>query len=191
MVAGEQMRLYPSEDGTAALAIRRKNRLKKPQPKDFRTLREYFNALEARKRSRRSDDQKPAQVRYSKKKNDSPLETVEQANLFEWVLTYERQIPALKHFFAIPNQGVARLKRLQMEGTRAGVFDTFLSYPVAPYHGLYIEMKRIKGGKVSTEQIEFYDRMVAVGYSCHVCRGAEEAWLRILEYLKIKDPRRG
>ena len=58
-----------------------------------------------------------------------PLETEEQRNLVEWAWAMEKQIPELKNLFAIPNQGAARLKRLQMEGTKRGVPDLFLAAP--------------------------------------------------------------
>jgi len=174
------MRLYPSDDSTQALAIRRKSRLKKnKQPKDFKTLKEYFEQKKTQRRSGKS-----TQVRQL-----VPLETQEQAQLIRWKCLYERQIPALAHLFAIPNQGAARLKSLQMEGTLRGVSDLFLSYPVAPFHGLYIEMKRVKGGKVSPEQYAFIALQTSVGYAAEACRGAEEAWKLILTYLGEKDPR--
>jgi hypothetical protein len=57
--------------------------------------------------------------------------------------------------FAIPNGG-ARHKaiagKLRAEGVRAGVPDICLPVPRGEYHGLFIELKRPKGGHVSEEQ---------------------------------------
>jgi|HubBroStandDraft_6_1064221.scaffolds.fasta_scaffold134784_7 hypothetical protein len=114
-----------------------------------------------------------------------PLEHQEQANLFARVWTYRNQIPELKCFFAVPNQGAARLKNLQTEGTMRGVFDTFLAVPRNGKHGLFGEMKRRKGGKVSQEQYAFAALVVAQGYEAQIWRGCEEAWTAILQYLGV------
>lgn len=112
-----------------------------------------------------------------------PLEHEEQANLFSRVWTYRNQIPELKCFFAVPNQGAARLKNLQTEGTMRGVFDTFLAVPRNGKHGLFGELKRRKGGKVSQEQYNFAALVTAQGYEAQIWYGCEEAWNSILRYL--------
>jgi hypothetical protein len=134
-----------------------------------------------------------------------PLETEEQANIFDWAYKMQRQIPELSLLFAIPGQGVARLKRLQVEGYQPGIPDMMLpvaravdvafhddrmplitKIPVVK-HGLFIELKRTKGGKVSPEQYEWIAKLEAQGYKCVVARGAEEARQFILEYLGRHD----
>ena len=114
-----------------------------------------------------------------------PLEHEEQANLFSRVWTYRNRIPELKCFFAIPNQGAARLKNLQTEGTMRGVFDTFLAVPRNGKHGLFGELKRRKGGKVSLEQYNFAALVVSQGYEAQIWYGCEEAWTSILQYLGV------
>jgi hypothetical protein len=121
-----------------------------------------------------------------------PLETQEQAALFEWAYLKQKQIPELALLFAIPGQGVARLKRLQLEGYQKGVPDMFLAVmvdtgPESQCGGLFIELKRTKGGKVSPEQYEWMGKLEAQGYRCVIARGAAEARKEILAYLGEKE----
>ena len=51
------------------------------------------------------------------------------------------------------------------------------------YAGLYIEMKRKKGGKESSEQKEWREYLISQGYKAVVCKGADEAIAAIKEYL--------
>lgn len=114
-----------------------------------------------------------------------PSEHEEQANLFSRVWMYRNRIPELKCFFAVPNQGAARLKNLQTEGTLRGVFDTFLAVPRNGKHGLFGELKRRKGGKVSQEQYNFAALVTSQGYEAQIWYGCEEAWDSILKYLSV------
>lgn len=51
------------------------------------------------------------------------------------------------------------------------------------YHGLYIELKRRKGGKVSAQQREWLEALEEAGYRAIVCRGWDEARTEIERYL--------
>ena len=112
-----------------------------------------------------------------------PLEHQEQANLIAWKFAKMREIPELWLLHAIPNQGVARLKNLQTEGASKGVPDLCLPVARGGFHGLYIELKRVKGGKISPEQYEWMGRLSNEGYRVEVCYGADEARAVILSYL--------
>lgn len=183
-----RVRIFESQDNVAAARARQKNRVKSQRV----TPAEFFAAQKARERPKRVKKRAfdPDRV---------PLEHQEQATLIKWKLLYQRQIPELECLFAIPNQGAARLKNLQTEGVLKGVSDLFLAVPVVKadrlrwavhaYAGLFIELKRVKGGKVSAEQYAFLARMKFRGYEAIVCYGAEDAWQTILKYLGVKDPR--
>jgi hypothetical protein len=67
-------------------------------------------------------------------------------------------------------------------GVLKGASDLFMAWPVAGYHGLFIEVKS-KIGKPSAEQKAFIKRMVDVGYCARVCYGAEDVIRTIKEYL--------
>jgi len=90
--------------------------------------------------------------------------------------------------FAIPNGGnrsAREGKRLKNEGVLAGVSDLFVPEPRGPYHGLFIEMKRTKGGSTSSNQDDFLDDMAMRGYCTAVCRGAQEARAAFEAYLAL------
>ena len=73
---------------------------------------------------------------------------------------------------------------MKAEGVSAGVPDICIPVPNKKYHGLYIEMKRQKGGRVSEKQKEWIDRLNSLGYLVVVCRGFDEAREVIEEYIK-------
>lgn len=116
-------------------------------------------------------------------------EAQEQAKLFQWAKHTEQFLPALALMHHIPNGGsrnkveAANLKR---QGVKAGIPDIFLPCPVGGKHGLYIELKRKKGGKLSTEQKIMLAELNARGYVAKVCKGAEDAIDTILKYLEGK-----
>lgn len=99
------------------------------------------------------------------------------------------------YLFAIPNGGSrhpVEAKNLRLQGVKAGVADLFLAYPVPPYSGLFIELKRTfpTKGRLSAEQALFLDRLASVGYATTVSYGANEAWAVMMSYLDGKYEQR-
>lgn len=108
----------------------------------------------------------------------------EQALLIKW---FDLQYKDKFVLFAIPNGGIRNVvvaKKLKKEGVRSGVPDLFLAVPKNPYAGLFIEMKRAKGGKLSLYQKDMITSLEDAGYRCEVCHGFEQAKLVIEDYLK-------
>ena len=105
---------------------------------------------------------------------------------------------ALEWFHAIHNQGhgdKVRGANAKAEGVRKGVADTFLPWPNAGWHGLYIEMKKptekpksstAKGG-VSDEQAKFGEYARRVGYGFMVCYSWREAANALRSYIEWKE----
>jgi hypothetical protein len=119
----------------------------------------------------------------------TPTEGEEQATLFHWCEMVKGKYPELQLLFHIPNGGERRKSeaaRMKAEGVKAGVPDLFLPVARVTYHGLFIEMKRRKGGRVSDEQREWIGNLLANGYAVEVCRGWEEAKDAIENYLDEK-----
>lgn len=114
-------------------------------------------------------------------------EAQEQTSLFEWASLQQRKFPELNMLYHIPNGG-SRNKieaaRLKAEGVKAGVPDLCLPVACGKYHGLYIELKRKKGGRISEKQSAWIDALGKRGYKAVVCHGWEEAARSILEYLE-------
>ena len=122
-----------------------------------------------------------------------PLETEEQQALFEWAKLNEHSIPELSLMFAIPNGGKRYRKTactLKAEGVKPGVSDIFLPVAKCGFHGMFIEMKRKQGGKLSDEQRSFISAVAKQGYFAIVPEGWEEAKEWILGYLENRINRR-
>ena len=107
-----------------------------------------------------------------------PLEEIEQEHVFLWASMEERAYPELAMLYAIPNGGKRAIKTavaLKKQGVKRGVPDMCLPVPRGGFNGLYIELKRVKGGTVSDEQREWIAALNTQGYKAIVCHGAEEA----------------
>lgn len=116
-----------------------------------------------------------------------PSEHEEQKNLIYWCEVMSSKYPDLKWIYAIPNGGdryEAVAAKLKAEGVKPGVPDLCLPVPKKTYHGLYIEMKRLKGVKVSGNQKKWLSALKERGYSVCVCNGFEAAKEKILSYLE-------
>ena len=80
--------------------------------------------------------------------------------------------------FHIPNEGkrsVAYAMKLKKMGVKPGVPDIFLPVPMCGSHGLFIEMKRAQGGRLSHEQSEYLKALRDFGYQAVVCNGFDSA----------------
>ena len=114
-----------------------------------------------------------------------PTEAQEQVTLFSWAAV--QAIPELALLYHIPNGGSrhkAEAARLRADGVRAGVPDLCLPVPRGGCHGLYIELKRLRGGRLSEQQRAWLDALGKQGYAVAVCKGWEDAAETILRYLE-------
>lgn len=120
-------------------------------------------------------------------KNQAPYEAQEQSTLFQWARLMEGRYPELALMFAIPNGG-SRHKleavNLKRQGVKKGVPDIFLPAVRGNWHGLFIELKRRKGGVVSVEQKAWGKDLAREGYVVATCPGADAAINIIQGYLK-------
>lgn len=116
-----------------------------------------------------------------------PTESDEQKALMRWAAYNRGRYPELALLYHIPNEGQRDPRvgaRMRAEGLRKGVPDLCLPVARGGSHGLYIELKRTKGGRVSPEQAEWIDGLLRQGYAACVCRGWEEASREIERYLR-------
>ena len=114
-------------------------------------------------------------------------EAEEQIALFDWAAWVGKQIPCMNLMFHIPNGGsrnAAEAAHLKLQGVKPGVPDIFLPVARGGCHGLFIEMKRAKGGVLSRFQSEYIEALMREGYRCAVCHGRDEAVKTSTEYLK-------
>jgi len=98
-----------------------------------------------------------------------PTEHEEQREFVSW---FRRAHPGVR-IFAIPNGGarsMATAARLKVEGVMRGVPDLLV-----PAWNLWVEMKRVRGGRVDPEQKDWHAYLTDVGHHVIVGKGAEDA----------------
>ena len=123
-----------------------------------------------------------------------PTEAEEQGALLQWCAWHEREHPELALLFAIPNGELrhpAIAKRLKAQGVKAGVPDLMLpvqqwSFDRTNTCGLFIEMKRARGGRVSREQAAWHRALQLQGYRVELCHGWIEAAKVLAAYLDFR-----
>lgn len=114
-----------------------------------------------------------------------PSESSEQISL---ITAIRRRGMGEHDFYSVPNGGfrLAReARRLKQEGLKAGVCD--LVFPGTPpskpeLKGLYLEMKRQKGGRLSEDQKKWRQSLTEKGYGWEVANGKSEALRLLAEY---------
>ena len=97
-------------------------------------------------------------------------------------------MPELRKLYAIPNGGLRHKYtaiKLKKCGVKPGVPDICLPVARKGYYGLYIEIKRRKGGRVEPEQEDWIEFLTLQGYKAVVCRGFDEARAVIEDYLRL------
>lgn len=115
-------------------------------------------------------------------------ECQEQEALFEWAELAKRQYPELERMSHYPIGGkrdkavAAALKR---QGAKADLPDVFLPAMRGGYGGLYVELKRTKGGTLRDGQKAAIADLRAAGYRVDVCKGWEPAKDAIIDYLGL------
>jgi VRR-NUC domain len=127
-------------------------------------------------------------MKYIKKRRNYE-EFREQQAFAKW-LDYH---PVIRGHFFHPANGGYRNKleaiKLKRMGVKAGVSDFFIYVPLNGFHGLFIEMKKKKGGALSSEQKAFLDNVQCMGYAGYVANGTEDAIRITEEYLKCLSPK--
>ena len=117
---------------------------------------------------------------------NNPTEAQEQTAVFQWAEMMAKGRPELRLLHHIPNGGSRNAREahnLRLQGVKPGVPDICLPVARKGYHGLYIEMKRRQGGRLSDEQAAMLEALRKQGYCAWVCKGANDAIELITEYL--------
>ena len=115
-----------------------------------------------------------------------PTEHTEQAKLVGRIRAFYPDVIV----FAVPNGGKRDKReavRLKAEGVLAGVPDLCIPEPRGAWHGLWVEMKRREGGRVSPEQAGIHARLRARGYRVLIGHGVDDVWERVEAYLNQRS----
>ncbi len=119
-----------------------------------------------------------------------PLEHDEQVELFRYAKVHERTDPRWRLLSASQNGLAASSKvaaaRAKAAGMKKGFPDISLPVPRGPWHGLYIELKRVGAppSDVTPEQRQWLADLTDQGYRAIVARGWVEAVEQIETYLQ-------
>lgn len=107
-----------------------------------------------------------------------PTEHHEQVVFVQW---FKRKYSPVR-IFAIPNGGYrskVTAGRLKAEGVMRGVPDLYI-----PEWHLWIEMKRIKGGRLAPEQRDWKKYLEQCGNTVFVAFGAEHAMQLVDDFIE-------
>jgi len=110
-----------------------------------------------------------------------PSEHEEQVGFVNW---FRARFPGVL-LYAIPNGGHRSIsvgKSMKAEGVTPGIPDLHV-----PAWGLWIEMKRQKGGRLSGEQKAIAAYLENVGQTVIVGLGASDASRQVLEFLERRS----
>lgn len=106
-----------------------------------------------------------------------PTETAECRTFIEWTrLVRFAGAPLFERVVKVPNErgaagaGIAILESI---GMRKGFLDYVIFAPHGRFHGLTLEAKRLRGGRVDVEQIAWCEKLRSWGYHSEICVGAQ------------------
>ena len=100
-------------------------------------------------------------------------------------------MPELRWIFHVPNGGWRNIRtaaKLKLQGVRPGVPDYVWPLPRGQYRGMWLELKRVRGGVVEKTQKEWHDWLRSQGYHVVVAKGAAEGWEALTSYYQLPSP---
>lgn len=118
-----------------------------------------------------------------------PREVEEQIALMRYAAIQARSDARWGMLFAITNgmaaSSIRAAAQAKQAGLKKGVPDLFLPVPVGPWHGLFLEMKRVDGrpSDLSLEQRDWLTRLQGQGFQTVVAYGWRAAVDEINDYL--------
>jgi hypothetical protein len=122
---------------------------------------------------------------YKKSSVKRKIAPESEANQQEIVIKYLRlAYPHALYCASAGGMWTSDSQRIKMARTGyvKGFPDLFIYEPRGEFHGLAIEMKKVKGSKIEPEQVQWQEQLRNRGYASYICKGSEEAIKIIDEY---------
>jgi hypothetical protein len=122
---------------------------------------------------------------YKKSSAKRKIAPESEANQQEIVVKYLRlAYPDALYCASAGGMRTSYLQAIKMKRTGyvKGFPDLFIYEPRGEFHGLAIEMKKVKGSKIEPEQVQWQEQLRNRGYASYICKGNEEAIKVIDEY---------
>jgi len=111
-----------------------------------------------------------------------PTEDQEQIRLATWLALQGIRFTASANGGSRNYLEAAKLKRM---GVSKGWPDVQIPIMSGGFGGLFIELKRVKGGKPTREQVDWIRYLREQGYYADFARGFDEAKEIVLHYLRL------
>ena len=108
-------------------------------------------------------------------------EHIEQREFVSW---FRKNYKGIR-IIAIPNGGqrnIATAARLKAEGVTPGVPDLYV-----PAWHLWIEMKKINGGKISAQQKDWHNYLQLIKHSVIITAGFEDAQSQVKDFIETME----
>ena len=122
---------------------------------------------------------------YKKSASRRKVSPESESNQQEIVVKYLRlAYPDALYCASAGGMWTSDSQRIKMARTGyvKGFPDLFIYEPRGEFHGLAIEMKKVKGSKIEPEQVQWQEQLRNRGYASYICKGNEEAIKVIDEY---------
>lgn len=120
---------------------------------------------------------------YGDLRPSCPNEKQEHLAFMDWVRLNPRVSQCLIHIANEYDGGIRRGYQRKLMGVKSGVSDFLLVIPSRGYHGLFLELKRLSGGRVTETQKSWLTLVQSLGYAGEVCYGCSDAISKVEAYL--------
>lgn len=122
-----------------------------------------------------------------------PTESQECVLFLDWaaLVRFDGE-PLIDRIVRIPNErrpGVMTAVLTKL-GMRKGFPDYAVLVPLEPYAGLFLEAKRVRGGRAEPEQLAWREKLRSWGYDAHICEGGQRMIQCTHNYLSLLAPDR-
>lgn len=141
---------------------------------------EAVSAMNERNRAawKRAPARSTQQAQRAATRPRGPSETAECRTFIDWTkLVRFKGEPLYERVVKIANErgkAGASTAILVSIGMRPGFPDYDILAPAGRWHGLYLEAKRVKGGKVEQDQEDWRKKLIRFEYYAEICDGSLE-----------------